>query len=154
MWLHTGVYGHTLESLHWKLTLGEKSLAAPGKRTCISGALVQCSNQLSYIPTHLIGLLAGHQWSVGQLVGWCLPGCCLSDWPVGWSIHESLVSHWSVHLSLASACLFVVALISIVQEVVGQPYQFWKKRHEQPMISLLCLTLPFIRWALSLIARW
>ena len=38
------------ESLHWKLTLGEKSLAAPGNRTCVSGVPVRCSNQMSYIP--------------------------------------------------------------------------------------------------------
>ena len=31
------------ESLHWKWTQGEKSLAAPGNQTCISGVLVWCS---------------------------------------------------------------------------------------------------------------
>ena len=46
-----GVYGHTSGSLHWKLTVGEKSLAALGNRTCVSGVMVRCSNQLSYIPT-------------------------------------------------------------------------------------------------------
>ena len=30
----------------------EKSLAAPGNRTCVSGVMVRCSNQLSYILTH------------------------------------------------------------------------------------------------------
>ena len=30
-----GLYGHR-KSLHWKLTLGEKSLAAPGTRTRVS----------------------------------------------------------------------------------------------------------------------
>ena len=39
------------ESLHWKLTLGRKSLAAPGNRTCVSGVTVRCCNQLSYIPS-------------------------------------------------------------------------------------------------------
>ena len=39
------------ESLHWKLTLGRKSLAATGNRTCVSGMTVRCSNQLSYIPS-------------------------------------------------------------------------------------------------------
>ena len=38
------------ESLHWKLALGEKSLAAPGNRTCANGVPVRRSNQLSYIP--------------------------------------------------------------------------------------------------------
>ena len=38
-------------SLHWKLTLGIKSLAAPGDRACVSGVTVPCSNQLSYIPS-------------------------------------------------------------------------------------------------------
>ena len=28
-----GLYGHRKESLHWKLTLGEKSVATPGTRT-------------------------------------------------------------------------------------------------------------------------
>ena len=31
------------ESLHWKLTLGEKSIATLGKWTCISSMRVQCS---------------------------------------------------------------------------------------------------------------
>ena len=39
------------KSLHWKLTLGRKSFAAPGNLTCISGVTVRCSNQLSYIPS-------------------------------------------------------------------------------------------------------
>ena len=29
------------ESLHWKLTLGEKSLVAPGNRTCVGGVLAR-----------------------------------------------------------------------------------------------------------------
>ena len=33
-----GLYGHRQESLHWKLILGEKSLAAPGTRTRVSTA--------------------------------------------------------------------------------------------------------------------
>ena len=41
------------ESLHWKLTLGRKSLAAPRNRTCVSGVTVRCSSQLSYIPPPL-----------------------------------------------------------------------------------------------------
>ena len=45
-----GVYGHMQESLPWKLSLGEKSLAAPGNWTCVSSMTVRCSNQLSYIP--------------------------------------------------------------------------------------------------------
>ena len=39
------------KSLHWKLTLGRKSFAAPGNRTCVSGVPVRCSNQLNYIPS-------------------------------------------------------------------------------------------------------
>ena len=39
------------ESLHWKLTLGRKSLAAPGNRTFVSGVPVRYSSQLSYIPS-------------------------------------------------------------------------------------------------------
>ena len=36
MQLHTGAVWTPQESLHWKLTLGEKSLAASGTWTCIS----------------------------------------------------------------------------------------------------------------------
>ena len=36
MRLHAGAVQTPWESLHWKLTLGEKSLATPGTRTCIS----------------------------------------------------------------------------------------------------------------------
>ena len=39
------------ESLHWKLTLGRKSLVAPGNRTFVSGLTGRYSNQLSYIPS-------------------------------------------------------------------------------------------------------
>ena len=34
-----------------KVDLAEKSLAAPGNRTCVGNVPVLCSNQLSYIPT-------------------------------------------------------------------------------------------------------
>ena len=54
MFMHAIAHGGVRtpkESLHWKLTLGRKSLAAPGNRTCVSGVTVRCSNQLSYIPT-------------------------------------------------------------------------------------------------------
>ena len=40
------------ESLHWKLTLGRKSLATPGNWTCISSVMVRYSNRPSYIPSH------------------------------------------------------------------------------------------------------
>ena len=43
------------ESWLWE----EKSLAAPGNRTCVSGVTVRCSNQLSYIFT-LLGRLHVH----------------------------------------------------------------------------------------------
>ena len=45
----------TCKSLHWKLTLGEKSIAAPGNQTCVSGMTVWCSNQLSYVPIFVSG---------------------------------------------------------------------------------------------------
>ena len=38
-----GVYGHCKKSLHWKLTLEEKSLAAPANQTCLSSVPVWCS---------------------------------------------------------------------------------------------------------------
>ena len=49
------------ESLHWKLTLGGKSLASPGNRTCISGVPVRRSNnwrkKLIYVNTFFLLLL-------------------------------------------------------------------------------------------------
>ena len=45
-------FAHGGVRTHRKLTLGEKSLAAPGNRTSVSGVTVWCSNQQSYIPTH------------------------------------------------------------------------------------------------------
>ena len=40
-------------SQHWKLTLGEKSLAAPGNQTCIGGVKVHCSiNWATSPPCH------------------------------------------------------------------------------------------------------
>ena len=39
---HGSVWALT-ESLHWKLALGEKSLATPGNRTCLNGAPAWCS---------------------------------------------------------------------------------------------------------------
>ena len=44
IWMRAIVHGGVqtpFESLHWKLTLGEKSLAAPGNRTCNGGMLIQ-----------------------------------------------------------------------------------------------------------------
>ena len=56
------------ESLHWKLTLGRKFLAASGNWTCVSGVMVQCSNQLSYIP-----------WSRYVWMSTCCPCVCQHD---------------------------------------------------------------------------
>ena len=55
--MHATAHGvtNTCKSLHWKFTLREKSLAAPGNRTCVSGVTVWCSNQLSYIPIFMSG---------------------------------------------------------------------------------------------------
>ena len=68
---HEGVWTHVRESAG-KLTLGEKSLAAPGNRTCVSGMVVRCSNQVSYIPTlheeqksHLAEESPGHEYREG-----------------------------------------------------------------------------------------
>ena len=49
------------ESLHWKLTLGRKSRAAPVNRTCVKGVTVRRSNPLSCIPSHHTHS-ACHQW--------------------------------------------------------------------------------------------
>ena len=38
------------KSLYWKLTLGRKSVAAPGNQTWVRGVTVRCANQLSYSP--------------------------------------------------------------------------------------------------------
>ena len=48
----TDAHGH-LKRVHWKLTLAEKSLAVPGNRTCVSGAVpVRCStNGATFQPT-------------------------------------------------------------------------------------------------------
>ena len=45
-----GVVRTPKESLHWKLTLGRKSLAALGNRTCISRVTVWCS--ISWATSH------------------------------------------------------------------------------------------------------
>ena len=47
---HRGVQTHVRESA-LKVDSGRKFHAAPGNRTCINSMMVQCSNQLSYIPT-------------------------------------------------------------------------------------------------------
>ena len=41
------------ESLHRKLTLRRKSLAAPGNRNCVGGVTIRCANQLDYIPSQV-----------------------------------------------------------------------------------------------------
>ena len=56
------------ESLHWMLTLGRKSLAAPGNRTCVSGVTVRCSDQLSYIPSDLVRSDALTNWATSLLI--------------------------------------------------------------------------------------
>ena len=48
------------ESLHWNLTLGEKSLAAPGNRTCVGNVPVQCfTNWAICIPSFPFPVGAG-----------------------------------------------------------------------------------------------
>ena len=51
---------HTLGDLLWKLTQGEKSLAAPGNGTSVSSALDPMFNQLRHIPVmhHSTGVSA------------------------------------------------------------------------------------------------
>ena len=51
MRLHTRVYGHRNRVCTEKLTLGEKSLAAPGNRTCLNGVLVRCSTNWATSPS-------------------------------------------------------------------------------------------------------
>ena len=54
MFMHAIAHGGVRtpkESLHWNLTLGRKSLAAPGNRTCVSGLTGPMLYQLSYIPS-------------------------------------------------------------------------------------------------------
>ena len=41
------------ESLHWKMTLGEKSLAVPGNRTCVSDLMIRCSTIWATSPPFL-----------------------------------------------------------------------------------------------------
>ena len=45
---HGGVH-----SLHWKLTLGEKSLAAPGNRNCVGSVPVRCSTNWATSPPQI-----------------------------------------------------------------------------------------------------
>ena len=59
------------ESLHWKLTLGEKSLAALGNRTCLNQRHAGLPlYQLSYIPTPNLYLML-----VLQVCSWCWCVC-------------------------------------------------------------------------------
>ena len=46
---HMGIYGYC-KSLHWKLAVGEKSLAAPGNWTCVSSVPAWCSTELHPCP--------------------------------------------------------------------------------------------------------
>ena len=51
--MHTITHGAVRtpkESLHWKLTIGEKSLTAPGNRTCVGGVPVRCSTNWATSP--------------------------------------------------------------------------------------------------------
>ena len=63
-----GMYGHAGESLHWNLTLGEKSLAAPGNRTCVSAS--QSHTLLTVLHPHphtdLIALLKADVDEIGH----------------------------------------------------------------------------------------
>ena len=55
MWFAHGGVWTSKESLHWKLTQGEKSLAAPGYRTCVSSVPVRCStNRVTSLPIQYI----------------------------------------------------------------------------------------------------
>ena len=54
------------ESLHWKLTLGRKSLAAPGNQACVEGLTVRCSYQLSYILSHIY-IHSSQNFTTGKL---------------------------------------------------------------------------------------
>ena len=41
------------ESLQWKMTLGRKSLVAPGNRTCVSGMTIRCSTNWATSPPYI-----------------------------------------------------------------------------------------------------
>ena len=70
---HRGIWTWK-ESLHWKLTLGRKSFAAPGNWTCVSGVMARCSNQLRYIPctcdghNDIVGVCVMLQQELGGVV--------------------------------------------------------------------------------------
>ena len=75
--------------------LREKSIAAPGNRTCVSGVTVRCSNQLSYmIPTrtcyHRLNLNRNH-WAMASTRG---RGAEIDELPSG--------AAWAGKLSLTS----------------------------------------------------
>ena len=71
MRLHTRVYGHRKETLHWKLTVGEKSLAAPGNRTCVGSVPVRCSTNWSTSPP--IYIYIWYAWMVCGMYVWYDP---------------------------------------------------------------------------------
>ena len=58
-----GVLRTQWESLHWKLTLGEKFLAAPRNRICVSGVPVRCSTNWARSRSCLFSIfLLLHVW--------------------------------------------------------------------------------------------
>ena len=106
MWVHKGVYTHHVR-MHWKVTLGRKSLAAPGNWTCGSGMMVRCSNQLSYIPTSMLYnhqpwchylstvVLMLHFVLTGVILSWCSPLLTMAiSWPGDLEVESLTESRW------------------------------------------------------------
>ena len=58
------------ESLHWKLTLGEKSLAAQRNRTCVGSVPVRCSTNWATSPS--LFDLSNICFRVNSILGSCL----------------------------------------------------------------------------------
>ena len=73
------------ESLHWKLTPGEKFLAAPGNRTCVGSVPVRCSANWATSP------LVTRNWHSHKPLTWNSPGSNSHD-----TIHLTATFFWSV----------------------------------------------------------
>ena len=93
-----GLYGHG-KNLHWKLTLGEKSLAASGTQT-----------RISIVPAEGVG-----SWFYFSAL--LVPGVCLVDSSVMWSAYLIPVLN-SMCVSLMDSSVMCLAyLISVLSSV-------------------------------------
>ena len=98
-------YVHCKESLHWRLTLEEKSPAAPGIRTCIRlvpGVLVRRSTSWAILTS--VPVFEHHQWSPYPPFQLCYDLMGAGGAGGGWVEGGSRGHHWGV-LGLQSSQL-------------------------------------------------